>query len=192
MTEINLNADLGESIGETIIGDDQAMLAIVSSANVACGFHGGDPLVMVRTVDEAARNGVSIGAHPSFPDLEGFGRRRMTLPPDELKALILYQLAALDGVARARGERMSHVKPHGALNNMAAENAELAGLVAGAVRDYDRNLIFLAPALSELSKAGRRLGLRVAEEIFADRAYAENGSLIPRGQEGAMIEGAEA
>ncbi|MCW8835528.1 MAG: LamB/YcsF family protein, partial [Rhodospirillales bacterium] len=99
MTEINLNADLGESIGETIIGDDQAMLAIVSSANVACGFHGGDPLVMVRTVDEAARNGVSIGAHPSFPDLEGFGRRRMTLPPDELKALILYQLAALDGVA---------------------------------------------------------------------------------------------
>lgn len=190
--QINLNADMGESFGMYRMGDDAALLSIVDSANVACGFHAGDPVVMRRTVELAKTEGVSIGAHPSFPDLQGFGRRYMKMPPAELEAALIYQMAALAGVARVGGHAMTHVKPHGALNNAAAEDADLATVIARAVKAFDRDLILLAPALSELEAAGRAAGLRVAIEVFADRAYTDAGSLVPRGQPGAMVEGAEA
>lgn len=190
--QINLNADMGESFGMYRMGDDEALLGIVGSANVACGFHAGDPVVMRRTVEVARDNGVSVGAHPSYPDLQGFGRRYMAMPPAELEAALVYQMAALDGVARVAGHAMTHVKPHGALNNAAAVDATLAETVARAVKSFDRDLILLAPALSELEVAGRKAGLPVAIEVFADRAYTEEGSLVPRGQPGAMVEGAEA
>ncbi|NMG45223.1 5-oxoprolinase subunit PxpA [Aromatoleum toluvorans] len=189
---INLNADLGESFGAWRMGDDAAMLEIVKSANVACGFHAGDPLVMRQTVATAKRCGVSLGAHPSFPDLQGFGRRRMDVPAVELEAMLIYQIGALAGIARAEGTAVTHVKPHGALNNMACTDAKLAATVARAVRAFDRDLILLAPALSQLVIAGREAGLRVVEEIFADRAYLDDGNLVPRSQPGAMVHGAEA
>lgn len=192
MREINLNADLGESYGAYTIGDDLNLLDIVASANVACGFHGGDPLVMLKTIEAAKARGVSIGGHPSFPDRQGFGRRKMVLSPAELEAMMLYQLAALAGVAQARGAAMTHVKPHGALNNMACEDAVMADAIAKAVTAFNRDLILLAPALSELAAAGQRAGLRVAMEIFADRAYTDHGTLVPRGQPGAMIHGGDA
>lgn len=185
--KINLNADLGESFGAWNMGDDSAMLAIVGSASVACGFHGGDPLVMRRTLQAAKKAGVSVGAHPSFPDLQGFGRRPMQLAPDELQAVILYQLSALNVMARVEGIAMTHVKPHGALNNMAAEDEVLARRVARAIRLFDPGLILLAPAGSKLVKAGLSEGLIVAGEVFADRAYTDLGNLVPRGQPGAVL-----
>ncbi|WP_413206631.1 LamB/YcsF family protein [Rhodospirillum sp. A1_3_36] len=190
--QVNLNADMGESFGMYCMGDDEALLSIVGTANVACGFHGGDPTVMRGTIALARDNGVSIGAHPSFPDLAGFGRRFMAMAPKDLEAALLYQLAALEGVARVEDHAMTHVKPHGALNNAACEDAELAGLIARTVALFGKDLILLAPALSELEKAGREAGLRVGIEVFADRAYTETGSLVPRSQPGAMVEGAEA
>ncbi|HJV25234.1 MAG TPA: 5-oxoprolinase subunit PxpA [Aromatoleum sp.] len=189
---INLNADLGESFGAWRMGDDAAMLEIVKSANVACGFHAGDPLVMQQTVATAKRCGVSLGAHPAFPDLQGFGRRRMDLPPAELEAMLIYQIGALAGIARAEGMTVTHVKPHGALNNMACADAKLAATVARAIRRLDPELILLAPAPSQLAIAGREAGLKVVEEIFADRAYLDDGNLVPRSQPGAMIHGADA
>ena len=191
--KINLNADLGESFGPYSLGHDRELLQIVATANVACGFHGGDPLVMTRTVVAAREAGVSLGAHPSFPDLQGFGRRSMQIPPRELEAMIVYQIGALDGIARARGSRVTHVKPHGALNNLACADAALAQVIAAAVKGYDRDLILLAPALSELAAAGERAGLPVALEVFADRAYTDAGELVPRSQPGAVLhEAAEA
>jgi UPF0271 protein len=190
--EINLNADLGESFGAWKMGDDGAMLAVVASANVACGFHAGDPLVMRQTVRQALARGVSLGAHPSFPDLQGFGRRRMDMAPAELEAAIVYQVGALQALAAAEGGAVSHVKPHGALSNMACADAALADCVARAVRAAGRELLLLAPAHSELAKAGQRQGLRVALEVFADRAYQDDGQLVPRSQPGAMVHGAEA
>ncbi|MCC4115311.1 LamB/YcsF family protein [Aromatoleum toluclasticum] len=189
---INLNADLGESFGAWSMGDDAAMLEVVKSANVACGFHAGDPLVMRQTVATAKRCGVSLGAHPSFPDLQGFGRRRMDVPSAELEAMLIYQIGALAGIARAEGSAVTHVKPHGALNNMACADAKLAATVARAVRAFDPDLILLAPALSQLVIAGREAGLRVVEEAFADRAYLDDGNLVPRSQPGAMVHGADA
>ena len=153
--KINLNADLGESFGAWTMGEDAALLGVVNSANIACGFHAGDPLVMRNTVRTALAAGVGLGAHPAYPDLQGFGRRPMTLAPAELEAVILYQVGALAGMAAAEGGRLSHVKPHGALNNQACEDAALADVVARAVRAFDRDLILLAPALSELQSAGR-------------------------------------
>ncbi|NMF90827.1 LamB/YcsF family protein [Aromatoleum petrolei] len=188
---INLNADLGESFGAWSMGDDASMLEVVKSANVACGFHAGDPLVMRQTVATAKRCDVSLGAHPSFPDLQGFGRRRMDVPAAELEAMLIYQIGALAGIARTDGMEVTHVKPHGALNNMACADAKLAATVARAVRAFDPNLILLAPALSQLVIAGREAGLRVVEEIFADRAYLDDGNLVPRSQPGAMIHGAD-
>ena len=185
--QINLNADLGESFGAYQIGNDSLLLKTVKSANVACGFHGGDAWVMTQTVELALPEEVSIGAHPGFPDLQGFGRRRMHLSSLELKAMILYQVGALDGIARATGTRVSHVKPHGALNNMACENASLATVVAEAVREYDSGMILLAPVLSELAKAGTVAGLPVALEVFSDRAYADTGHLLPRSEPGAVL-----
>jgi UPF0271 protein len=185
--KINLNADLGESFGAWTMGDDAALLGVVNSANIACGFHAGDPLVMRNTVRTALAAGVGLGAHPAYPDLQGFGRRPMTLAPAELEAMILYQVGALAGMAAAEGGRLSHVKPHGALNNQACEDAALADVVARAVRSFDRELILLAPALSELQAAGQRAGLAVAAEIFADRAYTDAATLVPRSRPGAVI-----
>ncbi len=185
--ELNLNADLGESFGAWRMGDDAAMLELVDSASIACGFHAGDPLVMRRTLHAAKKAGVSIGAHPSFPDLQGFGRRRMHVAPDELQAMILYQLGALAGMAHVEGLAMTHVKPHGALSNMAAEDSALAARVARAVHLFDPELILLAPAGSQLELAGLREGLHVVAEIFADRAYTDAGTLVPRGQPGAVL-----
>lgn len=190
--QINLNADLGESYGAWVMGNDAEMLRVVGSANLACGFHGGDPLVMRQTLQLAKQFGVSVGAHPSYPDLQGFGRRRMAMAPDELEAAILYQIAALDGMARAEGLRVSHVKPHGALNNAACADRSLADTVVRAIRAYDPALILLAPALSELCAAGHAAGLAVVEEVFADRAYLDDGQLVPRSRADAMIHGAEA
>ncbi|MEE9318863.1 MAG: 5-oxoprolinase subunit PxpA [Granulosicoccus sp.] len=190
--QLNLNADLGESFGAWSMGDDHGLLGIVNTANVACGFHAGDPLVMSRTIDEARHQGVSIGAHPGFADLQGFGRRQMTVAPDELHAMMHYQLAALDGMARAREHAMTHVKPHGALNNMACEDKNLAIALASAIADYRPDLILLAPVLSELSAAGNAAGLTVALEVFADRAYTTTGALVPRNKPGALLETSEA
>ena len=190
--DINLNADLGESFGAYRMGDDAGLLAIVGSANVACGFHGGDPLVMAGTVRLAKAARVSIGAHPSFPDLQGFGRRAMKMAADELAAVVTYQVGALMGMAQSQGMRVTHVKPHGAMNNMACEDASMAMTIARAVRAIDPELILLAPALSALATAGREAGLRVADEIFADRAYTEEGNLVPRSQPGAVLATSEA
>lgn len=189
---LNLNADLGESFGAWQMGDDAAMLAVVNSANVACGFHAGDPLVMRRTVATARQQGVSLGAHPSFLDLQGFGRRRIEMGKAELEACVIYQIGALAALARAEGAELSHVKAHGALSNMACEDPQLAQAVARAVRAFDARLILLAPALSCLATAGHEAGLRVVEEVFADRAYADDGSLLPRSQPGAVLHDAQA
>ena len=189
--DINLNADLGESFGAWRMGDDRALLGIVGSANIACGFHGGDPLVMTDTVRLAREAGVSLGAHPSFPDLQGFGRREMQLAPRELAAMVTYQVGALIGIAMAQGQQVTHVKPHGAMNNMACEDAAMAATIAGAVHAVDPGLILLAPALSQLARAGRAAGLRVADEIFADRAYTDDGNLVPRSQPGAVLASSE-
>lgn len=188
--KINLNADLGESFGAWRMGNDDALLQIVGSASIACGFHAGDPLVMRQTVRRALAAGVSLGAHPGFPDLQGFGRRRMQVAPDELEALLLYQLGALAGIAQAEGGRLAHVKPHGALNNMACEDAVLAQTVARAIQTYDAGLILLAPAHSQLALAGIAAGLPVALEIFADRAYTGTGQLVPRHLPGAVLHSA--
>ena len=189
---LNLNSDLGESFGAWSMGSDDAMLRIVNSANVACGYHAGDPLVMLKTVALAGENGVSIGAHPGYPDLQGFGRRRMDIPLAELEALILYQIGALDACARAKGTKVTHVKPHGALSNIACAERAVADAIARAVYSLDPTMILLAPAASQLIAAGRDKGLPVIEEIFADRAYLDDGNLVPRRQPGAMIHGADA
>ena len=188
---LNLNSDLGESFGAWTMGGDAAMLTIVNSANVACGFHAGDPLVMCHTVALAKTNGVSVGAHPGFPDLQGFGRRKMDIPLPELEAMLIYQIGALDACARAQGLRVTHVKPHGALSNIACAERKVADAVARAVHRLDPALTLLAPAASQLIYAGRDQGLPVVEEIFADRAYLDDGNLVPRSQPGAMIHGAQ-
>jgi UPF0271 protein len=189
---INLNADLGESFGAWRMGRDDEMLQVVTSANVACGFHAGDPTVMRHTVATAKRHGVSIGAHPSFPDLQGFGRRRIEMAPAEVEAMVIYQIGALQAIAHAEGAAVTHVKPHGALNNLACENLDLARCIARATRAAGRDLILLAPALSELVSAGREAGLPVVEEIFADRHYTDEGNLVPRSHPEAMVHGAHA
>lgn len=189
---INLNADLGESFGAWRMGSDEALLTLVSSANIACGGHAGDPLVMRQTVRQALAHGVSLGAHPSFPDLQGFGRRRMDFTPAEVEAIVLYQVGALQAMACAEGGRVSHVKPHGALNNIACVDVALADAIARAIQALDARLILLAPALSELAAAGQRAGLPVALEVFADRAYLDDGQLVPRSRPGAMVHGAQA
>ncbi|MDO5620986.1 MAG: 5-oxoprolinase subunit PxpA [Paracoccus sp. (in: a-proteobacteria)] len=185
--KINLNADMGESWGPYTIGNDAALLGIVGAANIACGAHGGDAHVMLDTVRLARGNRVSIGAHPGYADLHGFGRRAMTLPSDELRGLILTQIGALIAVGRAEGHPVTHVKPHGAMNNQACADRAMADVIAQAVADVDPGLILLAPALSELAAAGRAAGLVVALEAFADRAYQPDGQLAPRGTPGAVL-----
>ena len=192
MPTIDLNCDMGESFGPWQMGNDRAVLEHVSSANVACGFHAGDPRTMRATVEAAIAKGVAVGAHPGFPDLQGFGRRPMTLTRDEAYDSVLYQIGALAGFARAAGGRLAHVKAHGMLYNMAAKDATLAQAIAQAVRDFDRDLVFFGLAGSELVRAAQDAGLRAAGEVFADRSYQDDGTLTPRSQPGAMIEDVEA
>ena len=185
---VDLNADVGESFGVWVLGHDPAVIPLVTSVNVACGLHAGDPGVMRQTVALALRNGVQIGAHPGFPDLAGFGRRQMRLSPGEVEDLVVYQIGALAAIAAAQGARLQHVKPHGALYNMAAVEASLADAIARAVAAVDRRLVLIGLAGSELIDAGRRAGLTTASEVFADRGYANDGTLLPRGRDGALIE----
>lgn len=184
---VDLNADLGESFGAWQLGDDEALLAVVTSANIACGFHAGDPLTIRRACAHAVARGVSIGAQVSYRDLAGFGRREMTVPPAELEAELLYQIAALDGIARTEGGRVGYVKPHGALYNRAARDPEQAAVIARAVVSYNPQLPVLTLPGSELETAATDLRLPVVSEAFADRGYREDGSLVPRGQPGAVL-----
>ena len=193
MTRIlDLNCDLGESFGAWRLGDDAGVLPHVSSAHIACGFHAGDPQTMRATVALALAHGVALGAQPGWPDLVGFGRRALAATPAETYALVLYQIGALAGFARAAGARLAHVKPHGALYNQATRERALADAVAQAVRDFDPHLILFGLAGSALIEAGRALGLTVAREAYADRRYQANGSLTPRGQPGAVIDDVDA
>lgn len=184
---IDLNSDLGESFGAWRMGDDAALMRVVSSANVACGFHAGDPGVMRRTVAMAREHGVAVGAHPGFPDLAGFGRRDLRCAPQEVEDFVVYQVGALAAVAAAQGVRLQHVKAHGALYNMACVDAELAAAIARGTAAVDASLILFGLPGSALLAAGRRAGLRVAAEIFADRAYLADGALVPRARPGSVI-----
>ncbi|MGC9395328.1 MAG: LamB/YcsF family protein [Anaerolineae bacterium] len=184
---IDLNCDMGESFGRYTLGDDAAMLDVVTSANLACGLHAGDPTVMQVTVALAARKGVAVGAHPGYPDLQGFGRRAIALTPAEIEATVLYQIGALAGFARAAGVPLVHVKPHGALYNIAACDRAVAQAIARAVAAFDPDLIVVTLPDSALAHAAQMAGLRVACEGFADRAYCEDGSLVPRAEPGAVI-----
>ncbi|HEX6322717.1 MAG TPA: 5-oxoprolinase subunit PxpA [Vicinamibacterales bacterium] len=184
---IDLNSDMGESFGAWSIGADEALLRVVSSANVACGAHAGDPSVMRRTVRAAKAAGVSVGAHPGFPDLAGFGRREMRMAAAEIEDSVIYQVAALAGVAASEGVALAHVKPHGALYNMAAKDAGMAGAIASAIAAVDRRLVMVGLPASALERAAERAGLAFAAEGFADRAYEADGTLVPRSQPGALI-----
>lgn len=192
MKQIDLNADLGESFGAWRMGDDAGVMPWISSANIACGFHAGDPVIMQRTLALCVQHGVAIGAHPSLPDLQGFGRRTLQVAPDEAYAQTLYQIGALAAFAHAAGSRLRHVKPHGALYNMAARDRTLADAIARAVRDFDATLILVGLAGGALVDAGRALGLAVAREGFCDRRYRADGSLTPRSEPGAVIEDVDA
>jgi len=185
---IDLNADVGESFGRWTLGDDAAVLACVTSANIACGYHAGDPVVMRRTVRLARDAGVAVGAHPSLPDLAGFGRREMRISADDLEDLVLYQAGALAAIAAAEGVRLQHVKPHGALYTMAARDPALADAFVRAVAALDPSLLVFAPPGSQLVRAAAAAGLRTAPEGFADRAYDPDGSLAPRSSAGAIVE----
>ena len=188
---IDLNADLGESYGSWSMGDDEALLDVVTSANVACGFHAGDPVTMLRTCLAAAARGVTVGAHPSYPDLVGFGRRHMELSPEELTAATVYQVGALDACCRAAGTRLAYVKPHGALYHDVSCSRTLArAFVLGVLGVAP--LAVLGPAGSELLTAASELGLLTAAEVFADRGYRADGSLVPRGESGAIVDDADA
>ena len=187
MAKIDLNCDLGESFGAYTMGMDDKVIPLISSCNIACGYHASDPLVMQKTVAMAAQAGIGIGAHPGFPDLMGFGRRNMTVSPAEAAADITYQLGALYAFAKSAGVPLQHVKPHGALYNMAGKDYKLALAIAKAVQAFDPSLILMGLAGSESVKAAQDIGLPVAREVFADRAYMPDGSLVPRSREGAVI-----
>jgi UPF0271 protein len=187
---VDLNADVGESFGAYTIGADAALMRSITSSNIAAGFHGGDPTILRQTVRLALSHGVAIGAHPGFPDLAGFGRREMVVASGEAEDFVLYQIAAVAGIAAAEGGRLRHVKPHGALFNMAARDARLAQAIARATAAVDTQLTLYGLPGSELITAGRAAGLRVAAEGFADRAYESDGSLVSRRRPGAVIEDA--
>jgi len=187
MRELDLNCDMGEGFSIYQAGDDLGLLGSVTSANIACGFHAGDPRSMAATVKAAVAREVSIGAHPSFPDLQGFGRREMSVSPDEAYEMVVYQIGALKGFTDAAGVPLRHVKAHGALYNMAARDAVLSTAICRAVRDVDASLVVFALAGSVTVDVARDMGLRVASEVFADRSYQDDGSLTSRRQPGAMI-----
>jgi UPF0271 protein len=184
---VDLNCDMGESFGAYRIGADDAVFPYITSANVACGYHGGDPAVMRTTLERARREGVAVGAHPGFQDLIGFGRRNMEASPQEIYDLVVYQIGALLGFARAARMELQHVKAHGALYNMAAARAELAAAIARAVRDVDPQLILFGLPGSHLISEGESAGLRTAGEAFADRNYLSDGSLVPRKRADAQV-----
>jgi 5-oxoprolinase (ATP-hydrolysing) subunit A len=186
--EVDLNADLGESFGRWTLGEDEAVMRHVTSVSLACGFHAGDPGVMRAAVAMARDHGLAVGAHPGLPDLAGFGRRRMAVSPREVENLVLYQVGALAAIAAAEGLRLCHVKPHGALYGMAAEDPALAAAVARAVAAFDAGLVILGPPDSELTRAAVAAGLAAGREGFADRAYEPDGSLSPRSRPGAVLE----
>jgi UPF0271 protein len=188
MASIDLNCDMGESFGAYVIGEDEAMMECVSSVNIACGFHGGDPSVMKKTVAAAAKRGIAIGAHPGYPDLQGFGRREMKFSPDEIYDMVLYQVGALKAFATAAGSLLHHVKPHGALYNAAVKDKTIATAIARAVFDADKSLHFVGLSGSHLIKAGREIGLATVSEVFADRTYQDDGTLTSRTSAGAIIQ----
>ena len=191
MYKIDLNSDLGESFGAYTLGMDEKLMEYITSANVACGWHAGDPLVMQKTIRAAAKNGVAVGAHPGYPDLMGFGRREIKITPEEAYTYVLYQLGALDAFARTEGVKIQHVKPHGALYNQACKDEKLANAICRAAQAFDRELIVLAPYNSAFRTAAEAIGQPFAGEFFADRAYLPDGSLVPRSQPGAVIHDAD-
>lgn len=187
MYKVDLNSDLGESFGCYKIGMDEEVLKHITSANIACGFHAGDPIQMDKTVKLAMKNNVQIGAHPGFMDVIGFGRREMKISKDEVKAYVKYQLGALNSFVISNGAKIQHVKAHGALYNMAAKDYEISLSIAQAVYEVDKNIILLGLANSSIIDAGKAVGLRVANEVFADRAYNSDGTLVSRSLEGSII-----
>jgi len=189
--KVNLNADMGEGFGAYDIGNDDALLKIIGSANIACGFHAGDPNVMYRMVMRARENGVSIGAHPGFNDLWGFGRRQIDMKPDDLELMIAYQIGALQAMATYSGDKVTHLKPHGALNNMAAEQIDIAMAIGRAIKVVDPTIIYVALSGSEMEHAAEKLGLPLAREGFADRQYDDSGNLVSRKIEGSVIKDPE-
>lgn len=188
MYKVDLNCDLGESFGSYRIGMDELIIPYISSANVACGFHAADPMVMNKTVASCKEHKVMVGAHPGLPDLVGFGRRNMEITPFEAKAMVQYQIGAIMAFCKAHGVSLQHVKPHGALYNMAGKDYALAKAICEGVKEVDPELIMLVLAGSQMQKAAKDLDLRVAKEVFADRAYEEDGSLVTRSKPGAIIE----
>jgi len=188
---IDLNSDLGESFGRWTLGNDAELMRSITSANVACGYHAGDPLVMRETVRMARDNGVAVGAHPGLPDLAGFGRRNMAVTAAEVENLVVYQVGALAAIAAAEHLKLQHVKAHGALYNMAVKDRALADAIAAAVLAVDRELVVFALPGTELARAAEDAGLRVAREGFADRAYEADGSLTPRSRPGSVIQSAD-
>ena len=188
MRIIDINSDLGEFSDDLHLENDRQVLGCVTSANIACGFHASDPLTMTKSVRMAKEAGAAIGAHPGFPDRENFGRREMTFPPEEIRAMVLCQIGALQAICRAEGAVLTHVKPHGALYNMAAKDKALAEAVADAIASADPALIFAGLSGSCMADAAEARGLRFAAEVFADRAYEDDGTLVSRGKPGAMIE----
>ena len=185
--EININCDLGESSKFCSTENDPLLLKIVNSANIACGYHAGDKQTMEKTIKISKENSVSIGAHPSFNDPENFGRKRLNLPSGEITKLIIDQINILSNIANTSGIKVTHVKPHGALNNMACEDYELAKIISDSIIQVNKDLIFLVPTGSQMEKAGKKLGMNIAAEIFADRNYEDNGNLVSRSKSNAMI-----
>jgi len=190
--EININCDLGESSKLHSTENDPLLLAIVNSANIACGYHAGDKATMEKTIEISKKNNISIGAHPSFRDPENFGRKKLNLPPNEINRLIIDQINILSAVANKAEMKITHVKPHGALNNMACENYDLATVISESITQVNKELIFLVPTGSQMEKAGKKLGMKVAVEIFADRNYEDDGNLVSRSKDNAMITDPEA
>lgn len=185
--KININADIGESYGKFVMGNDAELMPMIGSANVACGMHAGDPTIMVRTVRLALDNKVSIGAHPGFNDIWGFGRRQIRMRPLDLEYLVTYQIGALQALAGAQGAKVTHVKPHGALNNMAHENIDYALAIGRGIKAADPELIYVANVGSCMTEAGSQLGLRVANEAYVDRRYGDDGNMLSRERDDAMI-----
>nr|WP_299416189.1 5-oxoprolinase subunit PxpA [uncultured Emticicia sp.] len=185
---IDINCDMGEAFGASAMGNDNALMKLISSANIACGFHAGDATTMRKTAQMAIEYNVAVGAHPAFPDLQGFGRRNMQLSPQEVYDICIYQIGAMFGTVRALGGKLHHVKPHGALYNMAAKDAALAKAIAEASKAIDSGLIFYGLSGSHLISEAEKIGLKTASEVFADRTYQNDGSLTPRTQSNALIE----
>ncbi|NWF87241.1 5-oxoprolinase subunit PxpA [Candidatus Bathyarchaeota archaeon] len=186
--QVDINCDLGENYGAFKVGNDEKIMPHITSANIACGFHAGDPVTIMQTVNMAKKHGVAVGAHPGYPDLLGFGRREMQLTMEEIKSYMIYQISALQGFAKTVNVKLQHVKPHGALYNTAAKDTNVSESIAEAVKMLDPKLIVFAPPKSALAKAVVKAGLRVAHEVFADRTYNSDGSLVSRKQPDAIIQ----